>query len=290
MKIRTNLVYSPDDGAGAAGAAGAGAGGNGAAGGDAAAAAAAAGGAPARPDWLPPNVELDKQFLGDQPSAPDTISRLYNAYKGSREAISKFGAVPEKPDAYQLDDKPEIRKLFGDPDDKGMQLLRTAAQQAGLTDRQFPALLNSFAKSFVDAGLLPAPIDPKAEAQKLVGRDFRGNDAELVAEAKRRESAAEAWADGLVTNGTLAEEEGAYLKTFTGTAAGIQTLEKLARLAGGGPGIQTGGQGGDTGVTDEQLDARLRDPRYFSNSPSYDPAFAAETERLNKQRRGGVAR
>jgi hypothetical protein len=49
--------------------------------------------APARPDWLPPNVELDKQFLGEAPSAPDTISRLYNAYKGSREAISKFGAL-----------------------------------------------------------------------------------------------------------------------------------------------------------------------------------------------------
>lgn len=239
--------------------------------------------APTRPDWLPANLELDKQFLGDQPSAPDTISRLYNAYKGSREAISKFGSVPEKPDAYQIDKAPEIQKLFGDPDDKGMQLLREAAQKAGLTDRQFPVLLNTFAKSFVDAGILPAPIDPKAEAQKLVGRDFRGNDAELVAEAKRRESAAEAWADGLVTNGTLTDEEAANLKTFTGTAAGIQTLEKLQRLAGGGVGIQTGGQGGNAGVTPDQVRARTRDPRYFVGSKEYDPAFAAETERLLKQ-------
>ena len=54
--------------------------------------------------------------------------------------------------------------------------------------------------------------------------------------------------------------------------------------------VGTGGQGGNTGVTDEHLHARLRDPRYFTNNPAYDPAFAAETERLNKQRRGGVAR
>lgn len=285
MTIKTNPIYAADDGAGAAGAAGAGAGGNGAAGGDAAAAAAAAagGGAPARPDWLPASLDLDKQFLGDQPSAPDTISRLYNYGKGLRDTLAKQGAVPEKPEAYTIEDKPEIRKLFGDPDDKGMQLLRTAAQKSGITDKQFPTFLSTFAQTFVEAGLLPAPIDPKAEAQKLVGRDFRGNDAELVAEAKRRESAAEAWADGLVTNGTLTDEEAANLKTFTGTAAGIQTLEKLQRLAGGGVGIQTGGQGGNAGVTPDQVRARTRDPRYFVGSKEYDPAFAAETERLLKQ-------
>ena len=60
----------------------------------------------ARPDWLPANLELDKQFLGETPSAADTISRLHNAYKGSREAISKFGAVPDKPDGYKIEGSP----------------------------------------------------------------------------------------------------------------------------------------------------------------------------------------
>ena len=240
--------------------------------------------APARPDWLPPNVELDKQFLGEAPSAPDTISRLYNAYKGSREAISKFGAVPDKPDGYKIEGSPEVVTLFGKPDDKGMEILRSAAQQAGITDRQLPALLTTFAKGFIEAGLLPAPIDPKAEAQKLVGRDFRGNEAELIAEGKRRESAAEAWADGLVTNGTLSAEEGAYLKSMSGTATGIMALEKLQRMTGGGPGIQTGGQGGAQGLTDDQVRVRTRDPRYNTQSREFDPEFAAETERLLKER------
>ena len=165
-----------------------------------------------------------------------------------------------------------------------MQLLRTAAQQAGITDRQLPALLTTFAKGFIEAGLLPAPIDPKAEAQKLVGRDFRGNEAELIAEGKRRESAAEAWADGLVTNGTLSAEEGAYLKSMSGTATGIMALEKLQRMTGGGPGIQTGGQGGAQGLTDDQVRVRTRDPRYNTQSREFDPEFAAETERLLKER------
>ena len=175
-------------------------------------------------------------------------------------------------------------KLFGNPDDKGMEILRTAAQQAGITDRQLPALLTTFAKGFLEAGLLPAPIDPKAEAQKLVGRDFRGNEAELIAEGKRRETAAEAWADGLVTNGTFTAEEGAYLKSMSGTATGIMALEKLQRMSSGGPGIRTGGQGGTQGLTDDQVRARMRDPRYFANCPEYDPVFAAETERLAKER------
>lgn len=277
MLIRTRPVFEADGAAGAAGGAPPAAG---------AAPPPAAGAAPppARPDWLPANLELDKQFLGETPSAADTISRLHNAYKGSREAISKFGAVPDKPDGYKIEGSPEVVKLFGNPDDKGMEILRTAAQQAGITDRQLPALLTTFAKGFIEAGLLPTPIDPKAEAQKLVGSDFRGNEAELIAEGKRRETAAEAWVDGLVTNGTFTAEEGAYLKSMSGTATGIMTLEKLQRKSSGGPGIQTGGQGGATGLTDDQVRARMRDPRYFASRPEYDQAFAEETQRLAKER------
>ena len=277
MLIRTRPVFEADGAAGAAGGAPPAAG--------AGAPPPAAGAAPPeRPDWLPAGLELDKQFLGETRSAADTISRLHNAYKGSREAISKFGAVPDKPEGYKIEGSPEVVKLFGDPDDKGMQLLRTAAQQAGITDRQLPALLTTFAKGFIEAGLLPAPIDPKAEAQKLVGRDFRGNEAEMIAEGKRRETAAEAWADGLVTNGTLTAEEGAYLKSMSGTATGIMALEKLQRMTGGGPGIQTGGQGGAQGLTDDQVRVRTRDPRYNTQSREFDPEFAAETERLLKER------
>ncbi len=198
--------------------------------------------------------------------------------------MSEWGAVPDKPEGYKIEGSPEVVKLFGNPDDKGMAILRTAAQQAGITDRQLPALLTTFAKGFIDAGLMPAPIDPKAEAQKLVGRDFRGNEAELIAEGKRRETAAEAWADGLVTNGTFTAEEGAYLKSMSGTATGIMALEKLARMSSGGPGIQTGGAGGAQGLTDDQVRARTRDPRYNTQSRDFDPEFAAETQRLLKER------
>lgn len=276
MKIRSRAVFAADDGAGAGAAGGAPTPAPGAP------PAAPPAAAPTRPDWLPQGLELDKQFLGEQPSPADTISRLHSYGKGLRDTLAKQGAVPEKPEAYTLEDRPEIRKLFGDPDDKGMQLLRSSAQQAGITDKQFPAFLSTFAKGFIDAGLLPQPIDPKAEAQKLLGPSFRGNDAELAAEAKRRETAAEAWADGLQTNGTLSAEEAANLKSLTGTAAGIATLEKLQRLATT-PGIQTGGQGGSGALTADQVKARMRDPRYDTRSRDFDPAFADETQRLLKQ-------
>lgn len=278
MLIRTRAVYAADGGAAAGAAGGAPAP---VAGAPPAAVVAPPGGAPARPDWLPANLELDQQFLGDTPA--DTISRLEAARSGLRKSLAERGAVPDKADAYQLEDLPQIRQLFGNPDDQGMQLLRQAAQQAGLTDKQFPALISTFAKTFMEAGLLPAPIDPKAEAQKLVGRDFRGNDAELLAEGKRRETAVEAWADGLVTKGTLTVEEVSYLKSMSGTAVGIMTLEKLQRMTTV-PGIQTGGQGGSTALTDDQVKARTRDPRYNTRSREFDPAFAAETERLFKER------
>ena len=74
-----------------------------------------------------------------------------------------------------------------------------------------------------------------------------------------------------------------YYKLARATGAELAKAG-FATLTGGGPGIQTGGQGGAQGLTDDQVRVRTRDPRYNTQSREFDPEFAAETERLLKER------
>ncbi len=275
MLIRTKAVFAADAGAGA--------------GGDGAGAAGAAGGAPsgsggapaAGPDWLPQGLTLDKQFLGETPA--DTISRLHNAYAGSRKAISEFGAVPENAAAYRFEVTPAIEKIFGGPDDKGIGALREAMLASGVTDRQAGKLLSSFADKFIAAGLMKAPPDPLEEGRKMLGPTFTGSDEEVATEVSKRLDATDQWLDGLASQKMLDREGADALKSLAQSAVGLKAIEALRKLETARPGgfQPSGTVSGQR--TKEELQQMMRDPRYFSNSSKFDPDYARDVERQWKE-------
>ncbi len=274
MLIRTKAVFAADaggaaggDGAGAAGAAGGAPGGS--------------GGAPAGPDWLPQGLTLDKQFLGE--TAADTISRLHNAYAGSRKAISEFGVVPENAAGYKFDITPELEKLFGGPEDKGIGALREALLASGITDRHASKLLTNIGQSWIKAGLMKAPPDPLEEGRKMLGPSFTGTDEEVATEVSKRLDATDQWLDGLASQKMLDREGADALKSLAQSATGLKAIEALRKLETARPGgFQP--NGAPTGQrTKEELQQMMRDPRYFSNSSKFDPDYARDVERQWKE-------
>lgn len=276
MLIRTKAVFAADAG-GAAGGDGAGAGAGGAGG----AAGGAPGGSGGAPDWLPQGLTLDKQFLGETPA--DTISRLHNAYAGSRKAISEFGAVPENAAGYKFDVTPAIEKIFGGPDDKGIGALREAMLASGVTDRQAGKLLSSFADKFIAAGLMKAPPDPLEEGRKMLGPSFTGTDEEVATEVSKRLDATDQWLDGLASQKMLDREGADALKSLAQSAVGLKAMEALRKLETARPGgfQPSGAPSGQR--TKEELQKMMRDPRYFSNSSNFDPDYARDVERQWKE-------
>lgn len=133
------------------------------------------------------------------------------------------GEVPEKAEDYLSEDvivdgvfnAPEgVTRLENIPsDDPGLVGMAEVAQKHGLTPDQFKGIVTD-AMLLAD-GFMPEPFNEKAELEKL-----GENGAALV-------SGLRTWADGLLANGHLSEDEHAYTLAFGQTAIGVSTLNKL---------------------------------------------------------------
>ena len=133
------------------------------------------------------------------------------------------GDIPENAEDYLSDDvitdgvfaAPDgVERLQGIPvDDPGLVGMAEMAQKHGLTPEQFTGIVTD-AMLLAD-GFMPEPFDEKAELEKL------GDKGQALVSGLRT------WADGLMTNGHLSEDEHAYLLAFGQTAIGVTTLSKL---------------------------------------------------------------
>ena len=221
-----------------------------------------------------------RQAIPRRGAPPDTISRPTNAYPGQPRGDLEIWRRARQARRLQDRGPPEVVTLFGSP---MIRAWRSCARSAAGGDHRPPApgAAHDLRQLYLPRRVsLPAPIDPKAEAQKLVGRDFRGNEAELIAEGKRRESAAEAWADGSVTNGN-AQRRGrrSYLKSMSGTATGIMYARKLRPHDERRAGIQTGGWRAARPHRRPGRRPHAR-PAPQHPKPRVRSEFAAETQRL----------
>lgn len=256
---------------GAKGGASGGAGGNGAGG------APGGTGAPYYPEKLPDHLRGANER--------ETLDKLFGAYSGMREEISKRGTVPKDANEYQLAVPDDVAKVLGSDlsKDRSAQIYRQIALKHGLTDKQAVGLFSDFMSEQVGAGLIKT-VDPRAEARKVLGNGAAGlSDDQVMDKAAERWQTLQDQIGGLVANKSINDGMAAAAKQLTNTADGMLLLETMfAKM--GERGINTGGNGGQGGgITKADLDKRWNDPRTDPRHPQYDKAFADETDRLGRE-------
>ncbi|MGY3392939.1 hypothetical protein ACVWW6_005530 [Bradyrhizobium sp. USDA 3311] len=284
-----------DGGAGGGGAGGGGAGGGGAGGGGSnngggAGSGGGAGGgqsgggggapSPYRPDGLPDH------FAGT--SDKDTIDKLFTAVNGFRSKQGEAGAVPEKAEGYVLQASDKLKPYVTNFDkDPVYAKTREIAHKAGMTDKTFNAFLGPLLENLVEGGLVAAPIDPKAVLKGMAPAEMaNASDDEKIAAGSKRVTDNIAWADGAKASKALPEDIATFLATSAADNAAANKLIEWLRGSNNEtrPALPSGG--GSSGMSDDQLKARINDPRNNPSSAQYDKAFAAETDTLSRKHWG----
>jgi hypothetical protein len=212
-------------------------------------------------------------------SDTETLDKLFKAYSGARTELSTRGGAPESVEGYALtfaDDAPDHVKAIT-ADDPAIKMARDLALKHKMSPAQF-GFVTDFLGEATKAGMIDAPLDLKAEMTA-----FGGEDA-----FEKARGAIKAQVETLKTRGVVGDAEMAELDMITSTAAG---LKLVSALRGGGPSalnVDAGQAAG--GVTYEDLQARMNDPRYSTRSAKYDQAFRDQTSQMLKdlEARGGL--
>ncbi|HEX9770999.1 MAG TPA: hypothetical protein VGA50_17635 [Kiloniellales bacterium] len=253
---------------------------------DAAAAAAAAANTSYRPAGLPDHL------LGA--SERETIDNLYKAFDGFRDQASRIGAVPEKPSSYAFEasDKlqPYMEALEGD---KMMEGARAIFHAAGVTDKQYAAVMPKMLELMIDEVAVEAPVDFNKMIDELVPHDARGLAPDEQNRAvSRRITEALAYLDGIKSqhgfdaDPELSDKIADFLVMQLGNdPRGIRAIEQFQRMSGRTAPAMNGGTPAGA-LSDGELERRITDPRYDPRSLKFDRGFQEETDRLWRQRHG----
>lgn len=249
------------------------------------------GAAPYRPEGLP-----DHLFGKDE---KDTIDRLLGAYKGARGSLGERGALPDKPDGYRLEASEKLKPYVENFDkDPVFAATREIFHKAGITDKQFNAVVGPWLEKLIDGGLVDAPVDVQAQLMSLAPASAATlDDAGKKAEATKRINANLAWVDTAKLQGTFPtvdDGRGGKASPVADFFAAALASDPRAHAAiewlrGGSEQTRPAMPGGQApaGVTQEGLAARINDPRNDPRSQKFDRTFAEETDRLTRQMHPG---
>jgi type II secretory pathway pseudopilin PulG len=206
--------------------------------------------------WTPP-ADLPEQFRGAD--ASETIGKMLPALTGFIKKNSERGSTPDKPDGYNWMPSDKLKDKIGDlSKDPVYPKAREAALAAELTDKQFQTFMD---KLGVDV-LADAPAAFKSEAETDEGL-MRGNLS---------------WIDNMKAQGRLTPAEVAEAEMLILTKGGSGILGKMQM--GMTPGYVAAAGNGASGsfnvatpTTKADADKLVSDPRYMTDSKTYDPAF-----------------
>lgn len=213
-------------------------------------------------------------------SAEETLHKLFPSWKGLRDAQASAGAVPEKPDAYAVPElSDEAKKYFPDLEkDEVFQIVRRVSHKHGITDKRFGPLWGELLEDLGKSGLIQPVVDPAEEAKKLGGGQEAARQSQLANSFVERQKSM------LAQNspGALDKELIDELDMIAGTANGIRLINWFQSKMGE-KGV-TIDDPADTGAawTPEKVKAAMRDERYFTDSPKYDPAYRKRVDDANR--------
>lgn len=237
---------------------------------------------PYRPEGLPDHlVGKDER---------ETIDKLYGAVKGFREQQGDRGAVPKTPNDYKLEASDKLKPYVANFDkDPVFTATRDIFHKAGITDKQFNAVVGPWLEKLIEGGLVDAPVDAKAQLRSLAPAAFeKSDDATKEAEATKRMNNNLAWVDvakaqGLWPAGPDGKSEIAdfFAAALTADPRAHKAVEWLrGQNAEPRPALNGGQNVG--GVSQQDVLNRQNDPRNDPRNSKYEKAFAVETDRLSK--------
>lgn len=230
-------------------------------------------GKPQRPEGLPENFwDPDKGAI--------RADQLVKSWRDLRGMVSRGEhKAPEKPEAYQL---PAVEGLpegfIGGEGDTLWPTLRTAAHQAGVTQKQLEALATPFLQAVAAAQKDGPSPDAKADPEAYKAA-YAAEMAKLGPNGEALTRDVGGWMKGLASRGVLSGPELAALRGIT-TAEGVRALAKLREMTGEKP-MPVDAIGGDI---ISQADAeRMMQESYAKNDEGMRAKARAALQELEKR-------
>jgi len=251
MKLFWQTIMREGEGAGAGGGDGGNAGGG---------AGGQGGGGGTPPDFIPQGLQLPAEVIGAD--APATIQNIYgrwqeaskppydpdklpDEYKGKqppevfdmmskridglRAELGKRGEVPKEPAGYEYAPSETAQKFLvkrpeGEPDPV-LEIAKQVAHANNMPVAAFNGFVNGMYEKMAEAGIVQAPIDPKAEIAAFGKAEGL---ADEVA-AGRRVDELTSWAKKFAEQAQLPPEAAVELEILTDTANGLRALSAIQK-------------------------------------------------------------
>lgn len=210
--------------------------------------------------------------------AEETLGKLLGAYKPLRDKLAAAGEVPAEAKGYGFEASeklaPFTAKLDGDP---FYDAVREISHKAGLSTKQFQSVFGGIMEKMVDQGLVAEAYNADKEAASIAPDVEPAKRAE-AADRRIRENLAliDAWKEQGLPEAVVAPLKGVMDRGWAN-----QLVDWIADRSGEVKPALAGKATG--GVSEADLAKRSADPKNQASGPNYDPAFAAETDRLYRE-------
>lgn len=216
----------------------------------------------------------------------ETFGKVAEDWRRQRDLIGKLPAAAQSAADFTVELSERAKAALGDlSSDPMFAAAKEAAFKAGMPPGQFKDMMGGLFNSLAEQGVLPKPIDQRAEVIAALGERGRNmSDKELNDAIVPMHAEASHFRDGLARTGALDAASLDAVNRMMDTGAGLRAIVSMARAANanapGGP--NPGGQASGQNITKEQLNAMVNDPRAVAGSPNFDPAFHATVEQAFK--------
>jgi hypothetical protein len=229
-----------------------------------------------------PNFLPDDYWDADAGAAK--VEDIWNAFqkesersKGLRQKLSQGspgkGEVPDSPDGYEFTPSEALAELKIAPGDDGMKLARTAAHKHGISKEAFNGFVNEFLQGVVSSGALPKEMTEEEQKEQF-RQTYEEEVGKLGRDGEKIISGISEWGKKQIGDGVFSKEDFESFSRLVYDAGSARIVQKLISLTGTAqlphaPALNS------SGMSKEELDARIADPRYES-----DKAFRNETDRM----------
>jgi hypothetical protein len=224
---------------------------------------------PASPSFYMPKDFPDHLKGKDQ---NETLDKAFAAWSGARKII---GDKPQNADGYELTVSEALKPYEAELKDNAfLKDMKGYAFENGMSKTQFNGFLNKSIERLQKEGTLAAPYNIDAEI-KIIAPDAPDN--QRKGQAEKVISDNKAYLDGMVAQKEVSKETADYIKSNLNMGH-MNNLLLAMRGMNKGDNVMVGGAV-HNGISEAEMGAIIKDPRYNSSSPQYDKDWRAEQDK-----------
>ena len=239
-----------------------------------------------RPEGLPDHLFGENDH--------ETMDKLAAAYAGARKELSKKNNVPEKLDDYKIelseDLSSKVLNVGEDGTDPIFEAMRGVLHANGVAPEKGANIVSEFygivsEKMAEMQGAQDGEGDEGGEGQPAP-LDFDYKTMGGIEKAQPVIDAGKAWITGLLNRGIINEADAKDMEFNLACGEGLSWMEKLRVGIGGEQPVPAdmGGSSGSGGkLTEDDLNARVSDPRYQRGNPKFEQKFFDDTTAMFQQ-------